>query len=78
MAWGLQKSIKKSVFYIGGRFTRRGRHYEEPGSRDDAVLVVLSILSLSLSLGAGDGVVGHVRDAHAAVRSSRGECVGLG
>lgn len=72
MAWGLQNLSKSQSFTSEVGSLGGGRHYEEPGSRDYAVLVVLSILSLSFSLGAGYRVVGDVRYPHAAVRSSRG------
>lgn len=57
---------------LGGR-----RHHEQPGSRDDAVLVVLRVLACTLTLGARERVVGHVRDAHAAVRAPRRQRVRL-
>lgn len=61
MAFGGYKNLSKSQSFTSEVGSLGGvRHYEQPGSRDDAVLVLLGILSLSLSLRAGDGVVGHV------------------
>lgn len=78
MAFGGYKNLSKSQSFTSEVGSLGGlRHYEQPGSRDDAVLVLLGILSLPLSLGAGDGVVGHVGDPHAAVRSPRGQRVRL-
>lgn len=48
-----------------------------PGSRDDAVLILLRIFPLTFTLGAGDGIVRNVGDSHSAISSPRGESVRL-
>lgn len=72
MALGGYKIYQKVSLLYRRSVSRRGGHCQEPGSRDDAVLVVLGVLSLSLALSARHRVVWNVRYSYTTVRSSRG------